>query len=102
MNKTESFNVLKGIAIVVALFFGGVFLLSALFDKKHTGPAVEYIYVYTTINGQLYEKEATPADLSSEFVTFGDGTRVPWSAVKSKRMKFYPQEMQGLFTNQNR
>jgi hypothetical protein len=102
MNKTESFNLLKALGLVVALFFGGVFLLSAIFDKKHTGPAIEYIYVYTTINGQLYEKEATPADLSSEFVTFGDGTRVPWTAVKTKRLKYYPAEVQGVLTNWSR
>ena len=101
MNKTESFNLLKAIGLLVALFFGGVFLLSAIFDKKHTGPAIEYIYVYTTINGQLYEKEATPADLSGEFVTFADGTRVSWTAVKTKRLKYYPDEMQGVFTNQS-
>ena len=102
MNKRESFNLLKALALVVALFFGGVFLLSAIFDKKHTGPAIEYIYVYTTINGQFYEKEATPADLNSQFVTFADGTRVSWASVKTKRLKYYPAEMQGAFTNQNR
>lgn len=101
MNKKESLNVVKAIGILAAVFFGVVYILSAIFDKKHTGPAIEYIHIYTTINGHLFEKEATEDDLSSEFVTFADGTRVPWSAVKTKRLKFYPEEMKGLFTNQS-
>jgi hypothetical protein len=99
MTKTESLNLLKAVGIVVAVFFGFVFLMDAIY-----GPAIEYIYVYTTINGQLYEKEATPADLSSEFVTFADGIRVSWGSVKTKRMEFYldeTQSVQGTFTNRH-
>jgi len=99
MNKRETINILKAIGIVLLMFFGGVAILSALFDKKHTGPAMEYIVVYTTINGHFYEKEATAQDLGSEFVTFEDGTRVPWSTVKTKKMKIYADELTNAFVN---
>ena len=72
-------------------------------EKKHSGPAYEYLHVYTTINGQFYQKEATAEDLKSAFVTFEDGTRVPWSAVKSKKMKIYADELtNALFQGQSR
>jgi len=92
MKSSETVNVIKAIGIVVLFFFGCIYALS-LFDKKHTGPGVDYTVVYTTINVRLYEKEATSEDFSSGFVTFEDGTRVSWSDVKSKKMKFYPDEM---------
>jgi hypothetical protein len=87
------FNLVKAIGIVVLLFFGGVALLSAIFDKKDTSPKIEYTIVTTTINGQFYEKEATAEDLNSEFVTFADGTRVPWSAVKSTKSTISVNEL---------
>ena len=79
--------------LVVLMCFGVVVLLSAGCEKQHSGPAIEYLVVYTTINGQFYEKEATAEDLNSGFVTFSDGTRVPLSAVKSKKMKLYADEL---------
>ena len=99
MNKAETFNVMKGIALVAAILYGG-FLVLAAFSPKPTGPAIEYIYVYTTINGHYYAKEATTADLNSDFVTFEDGTRVSWAVVKSKKMKVYPTDLHS--TKQNR
>lgn len=98
--QKEFFNVIKAIGIVVLIFFGVVALLSAISDKKHTGQPIEYLIVYTTINGQYYEKEATAQDLNNEFVTFSDGTRVPWTAVKTKKAKIYPDEL-GTNTNSN-
>ena len=95
------FNLVKAVGIVVLIFFGAVALLSAIFDKKHTGQAIEYTIIYTTINGQYYEKEETAADLNSEYVTFSDGTRVSWTAVKTKKATFYPDEL-GATTNPKR
>jgi len=92
MKKSEAINLIKAIGILVLFFCGGVVALS-FFDKKHSGPAVEYTVVYTTINGHFYEKEATAEDFASSFVTFSDGTRVSWSDVKSKQMKVYPDEI---------
>ena len=87
------FNLLKAVGVVVLIFFGVVALLSAMFDKKHTGQAIEYTIIYTTINGQYYEKEETVEDLNSEYVTFSDGTRVSWTVVKTKKATFYPDEL---------
>ena len=87
------FNLVKAVAIVVLIFFGAVALLSTMFDKKHTGQAIEYTIIYTTINGQYYEKEETAEDLNSEYVTFSDGARVAWTAVKTKKATFYPDEL---------
>jgi hypothetical protein len=98
--QKEFFNLIKAIGIIVLIFFGAVALLSAIFDKKHTGQAIEYTIIYTTINGQYYEKEETAEDLNSEYVTFSDGTRVSWTAVKTKKAKFYPDEL-GIKTNAN-
>jgi len=84
---------LKAIGLAVLIFAGAVALLSAGCEKQHSGPAIEYIVVYTTINGQFYQKEATAEDFKTGFVTFSDGTRVPWSAVKSKKMKVYADEL---------
>lgn len=92
----EFFNLIKAIGIIALIFFGAVALLS----KKHTGQAIEYTIIYTTINGQYYEKEGTAKDLNGDFVTFADGTRVPWADVKTKRMKVYPDEL-GISTNSN-
>jgi hypothetical protein len=92
-NQRGFFNLVKAIGIVVLIFFGAVALLSALFDKKHNGKAIEYTIIYTTINGQYYEKEETAEDLNSEYVTFSDGTRVSWTAVKTKKATFYPDEL---------
>lgn len=94
------FNLVKAVGIVVLIFFGAVALLSAIFNKKHTGQAIEYTIIYTTINGQYYEKEETAADLNSEYVTFSDGTRVSWTAVKTKKATIYPDEL-GIKTNSN-
>jgi CheY-like chemotaxis protein len=91
--QKEFFNLIKAIGIVVLLFFGGIALLSAIFDKNDTSPKIEYTIVTTTINGQFYEKEATAEDLNSEFVTFADGTRVPWSAVKSTKSTISVNEL---------
>jgi hypothetical protein len=91
--QNEFFNLVKAIGIVVLIFFGGIALLSAIFDKKDTSPKIEYTIVTTTINGQFYEKEATAEDLNSEFVTFADGTRVPWSAVKSTKSTISVNEL---------
>lgn len=99
--QKEFFNIAKAIGLIVLIFFGGVALLSAIFDRKHTGPAVEYTILSTTVNGQSYEKEETTADLGSDYVTFSDGVRVPWSAVKITRSKFYPDEL-GMNTNSAR
>jgi hypothetical protein len=96
--QSTFFNLVKAVGIIVLMFFGGVALLSALFDKKHTGPAIEYTILSTTVNGQYFEKEETAADLASDYVTFSDGTRVPWTAVKITRAKFYPDEL-GTKTN---
>lgn len=90
------FNLIKAVGIVVLIFFG-VALLSAIFDKKDTSPKIEYTIVYTTINGQFYEKEATAEDFNSGFVTFSDGTRVPWSAVKSKKAEISVSELSNAF-----
>lgn len=92
------FNLVKAVGIVVLIFFGAITLLSALFDRKHTGQPIEYTILSTTINGQFYEKEETTADLAGNYVTFSDGTRVPWTAVKITRAKFYPDEL-GTKTN---
>ena len=92
-NRGSFFNLVKVVGIVVLIFFGVVALLSAMFDKKHTGQAIEYTIIYTTINGQYYEKEETAEDLNSEYVTFSDGTRVSWAAVKTKKATFYPDEL---------
>jgi hypothetical protein len=91
--QKDFFNLIKAIGIVVLIFFGGVALLSSIFDKKDTSPKIEYTIVTTTINGQFYEKEATAEDLNSEFVTFADGTRVPWSAVKSTKSTISVNEL---------
>jgi len=99
--QNDFFNGIKVIGIIVLIFFGAVALLSAIFDKKHTGQAIEYTIIYTTINGQYYEKEETAEDLNSEYVTFSDGTRVSWTAVKTKKAKIYPDEL-GANTNSNR
>jgi hypothetical protein len=56
VNTTESINVLKGIGLLVLIFFGAYALLSLVYHKQHTGPAIEYTVLYTTINGQFYEK----------------------------------------------
>jgi len=87
------FNLVKAVGVVVLIFFGVIALLSAMFDKKHTGKAIEYTIIYTTINGQYYEKEETAEDLNGEYVTFSDGTRVSWTAVKTKKATFYPDEL---------
>jgi hypothetical protein len=92
MNTSERKNLLKGVGIVFLMFLGFYFFLT-LFDRKHVGPAFEYTILYTTINGHLYQKEATAEDYNSSFVTFEDGIRVPWSEVKSQKAKFYPQEV---------
>lgn len=99
MTSQEMFNVTKGLALAAAIFVGLYVAFGVFVAKKHNGPAIEYIYLYTTINGQLYEKEATAQDMSSGFVTFGDGTRVPWSAVKSKRLRVYPDELTNAVRN---
>jgi hypothetical protein len=92
-NQRGVFNLVKAVGIIVLIFFGAVALLSAIFAKKHTGQAIEYTIIYTTINGQYYEKEETAEDLNSEYVTFSDGTRVSWAAVKTKKATFYPDEL---------
>ena len=87
-------NLMKAVGIVALIFFGAVALLSAMFDRKHSGQPIEYTIIYTTINGQYYEKEETAEDLNgSGYVTFSDGTRVSWTAVKTKKASFYPDEL---------
>jgi hypothetical protein len=92
------FNLIKAVAIVALIFYGGIALLSSLFDKKHIGKPIEYTILYTTINGHYYEKEETAADLTSDFVAFSDGTRVSWADIKSKKADVYPDEL-GAGTN---
>lgn len=88
------FNLVKAAGIIVLIFFGAVALLSAFSGKKHSSQAIEYTIIYTTINGQYYEKEETAEDLNgSGYVTFADGTRVSWTAVKTKKAIFYPDEL---------
>ena len=86
-------NIAKAVILLTLIFFALVFLGGALFDKKHTGKPVEYTIIYTTINGQRYEKEATASDYSSEFVTFADGTRVSWSTVKTIKQTVYSDDL---------
>ena len=94
--QREFFNLIKAIGIIVLIFWGAV----ALFSKKRTGQAIEYTVLSTTINGQYFEKEATPNDLNSDFVIFEGGRRVSWADVKTKRMKVYPDEL-GVSKNAN-
>ena len=80
-------------AVIIGAIFAALLLYEKLFIKKPTGPVIEVIYVYTTINGHLYEKEATAQDLASGSVDFGDGVRIPWNEVKSKRLKYHLDEL---------
>jgi hypothetical protein len=65
----------------------------SLFDRKHSAPISYYTVIYATINGRLYTKDASAEDYGSRFVTFGDGTRVSWTDVKTKKTPLYPDEL---------
>jgi CheY-like chemotaxis protein len=92
MKNNESWKLIKGLLIAGLLLYGG-FRLLCPFDKKDTGPKTEYTIAYTTINGRRYDKFATPNDLYGDFVTFGDGTRVPRSAVTFKNETLSLEEL---------
>ena len=82
MKNNETLNIIKGIAIVV-LFFYGVYFVLTLFDKKHTGPTSYYTVIYTTINGRLYTKDASPED-------YTDSAEQP-QMVKKEQLKTPPK-----------
>ena len=92
-NLVGHVRALAALVGVFAAIIGALLLWEKIFVKKPTGPLVEVIYVYTTMNGHLYEKEATAQDLSSGSVNFGDGVVIPWSEVKSKRLKYHLDEL---------
>ena len=64
VKKSEYWNIIKGLAIVGSLVYGGFLLLCSSDKPKDNGPEFEYVVAYTTINGHLYEKEATSEDLN--------------------------------------
>lgn len=75
--------------LFVGIGFGGVFLW-AKFSNTSAPSTIEVTTLSANINGQHHEKEAQPHDSNGDYVTFGDGVRVSWTAVtvKKRKMKF--------------
>ena len=66
-----------GWLILACLVAVPVYLFVKSVSVDSGGSTVEIIVLSTTVNGQVYEKEARPGDLDTDFVNFADGVRVP-------------------------
>jgi len=93
MKSDEARNIIRALIVLGLVLYGG-FKVLCLFDKKETGPTVKCTVAYVTINGKQYDKFITPDELFSDFVTFGDGTRVPRSEVTFKEETFSIEALQ--------